>query len=157
MCSFKSVVVVLENSHVVHLWSYSPEWVLWCLLRALEYAVEFSHWLQLYDFSSICFAILCTLWWHVFPKIVRLIGRIFALWALVWFLPSVNEEVGLQMSILIEWLVALRTVILLDSVVCLLMIPKAFSVCKSLWTSVTWFQIFHPCWTNVPLPLLADF
>ena len=94
---------------------------------------------------------------HVFPKINSLSGLIIALCALVQFLPSVNEGVGPQVIFSIEGLVALCAVILLDSNVDLLTSQKATSLCKSLRTLVTRVQIFHPCCTNVPLPLLADY
>ena len=75
----------------------------------------------------------------------------------MWFLTSVNGGVGLQQVSPREGFVALRTIIFLDSFVGLLMQPKAHSACKCLWTLVARFQIFHPCWTNVSVPLLADY
>ena len=114
--------------------------------------------------ASCCIITLVAMVWfltsvfqHVLPEIIILIGRIFALCALVQFLPSVNEGVGPQVIFSIEGLVALCAVILLDSNVDLLMSQKATSLCKSLRTLVTRVQIFHPCCTNVPLPLLADY
>ena len=122
---------------------------------------SFVH-LQIAVISCWIFTLAAMVWFltsvfqHVLPKIIRLFGLIIALCALVKFLPSVNEGVGPQVIFSIKWLVALCAVILLDSIVDLLMSQKATSSCKSLWTLVTRFQIFHPCRANVPLHLLAD-
>ena len=64
-------------------------------------------------------------------------GRIVALCALVRFLLSVNEDVGLQFASLTKRFVALRAVVLLNSVMGLLMVPKATTAGKSLWALVT--------------------
>ena len=61
----------------------------------------------------------------------------------MWFLPSVSEGVGLQITYLSERLAALRAVVLLNSIVGLLMMPKAISASKSLWALVTRLQTLH--------------
>ena len=73
----------------------------------------------------------------------NLIGRIVALCAFMWLLPSVNERVDLQVTILTEGFVALRTVILFDPIVGQSMSPKATFAGKRLWALVTRFKILH--------------
>ena len=46
MCDFKSLVVMLENAHIEHLWGFSPEWVLLWVFRLLEQSEVKSHWLH---------------------------------------------------------------------------------------------------------------
>ena len=65
-----------------------------------------------------------------------IIGCKVTLCALVWFLSSVNEGVGLQMTIKAKRLVALRTVVLLVSVGFPVVVKAAF-ICKVLGTQVT--------------------
>ena len=72
-----------------------------------------------------------------------LIGWKVALVALVRFLPSVNEDVGLQMNSLVEWLLTLVTSVPLDSTVDLLVSPKAMSICKCFGTLVTLTSHIH--------------
>ena len=97
------------------------------------------------------FTLIAMVWFHpsvfqgVYSEMFRSFGWIVTLCALVRFLHSVKKGVGLQVMFSIEWLRALRTTVLLGSIVGLLMIPKATTVCKRLRTLVTRLQIFHPC------------
>ena len=68
---------------------------------------------------------------------------IVALCALMWFLPSVNEGVGLQIASFHKWFVALRTSDPFGSTVGLLMIRKATFICKGLGTHITRILIRH--------------
>ena len=63
MCIFKSPVVMLEYSHIVHLWGFSPEWVLLCCFSLPEWVVVKSHWLHWCGFSPVCF-LMCFLKWE---------------------------------------------------------------------------------------------
>ena len=73
----------------------------------------------------------------------NLIGWKVALVALVRFLLSVNEEVGLQMRNLAKWLVALRAFVPLNSTVDLHMIFKITDTWECLGTLVTRLLICH--------------
>ena len=64
----------------------------------------------------------------------RLVAWKVAVCALVRFLPSVNEGVSLQMSVLTKWLVALWTTILLDPTVDEGMGLKCASITNDLYT-----------------------
>ena len=60
--------------------------------------------------------------------------------ALVGFLPTVNEGVGLQVIItdwLTKWLVALQTTVLLDPIVSMLVMSKATPSCNYFRTQIT--------------------
>ena len=74
-----------------------------------------------------------------------------ALCALVRFLPSVNEDVSLQMTIPTKWLVTLWTIILFDLDVDLLVVEKATATCEWFRTHVTRILLRHLQWSS-PLP-----
>ena len=61
----------------------------------------------------------------------------------MWLLPSVNERVDLQVTILTEGFVALRTVVLFDPIVGQFMSPKATFAGERLWALVTRLPFPH--------------
>ena len=65
------------------------------------------------------------------------------------FLLSVNEDVGLQFASLTKRFVALRAVVLLNSVMGLLMVPKATTAGKSLWALVSGHTTLDPSSSEV--------
>ena len=71
------------------------------------------------------------------------------------FLPSVNEEVFLQTTILVKWLVALKTIVPLDSTVGLLVIEKTTATCKRLGTLITRLSIWHLYFYHLLFPTLS--
>ena len=81
----------------------------------------------------------------------RLVAWKVALCALVRFLPSMDEGVGLQITFLTKWLVALLAIVFLDFKVNLLVTGKAATLCKCLWTHITRNLFFHPQFLT-PLP-----
>ena len=79
-----------------------------------------------------------------------LVARKVALCALVRFLPGMDEGVGLQITFLTKWLVALLAIVFLDFTVNLLVTGKAATLCKCLWTPITRNLFFNPQFFLIP-------
>ena len=88
-------------------------------------------------------------------KVGSRVACIVALCALVRFLPTVNQGVPLQSTILSKWLVALRTCVF-DPNVGLLVLGKAILSCKCLWTRVTRYLFWHFQFNQVLLLLVIS-